>query len=71
MFYYITESVLSLSLPTGFVRSLLRIVTDPGGFPLTYPNSLLLVNRGFLLNSPAHALLDTTTFIYTIIPYLW
>ncbi|MFL5694089.1 MAG: hypothetical protein ACJ795_20040 [Ktedonobacteraceae bacterium] len=33
----------------GFVRYLPRDVTDPGGSPLTDPNSLHLVNRRFLL----------------------
>jgi hypothetical protein len=31
------------------VRPLFRVVTYPGGSPLTCPNSLLLVNRSFLL----------------------
>jgi len=46
---YITENVLYWSLPARFVRFLLRVMMYPGGFPLMNPNSLLLVNRGFLL----------------------
>jgi len=53
---YITDNVLSQALPPGFVRCLLRVVTYPGGSPLTDPNSLHLVNRASSYG-PAHALL--------------
>jgi hypothetical protein len=43
---------------------------QPWRLPAEYPNSLLLVNRGFLL-SPAHALLAETIFINLIIAYVW
>jgi len=40
---------LSWPLPAGVVGPLHREVICPGGSPLTNPNSLHLVNRGFLL----------------------
>jgi hypothetical protein len=51
----------------GFVRYLFRVVTYPGGSPLTDPNSLHLVNRASSYG-PAHALLDRTMILEKSIP---
>ena len=59
--YNITDSVLCWLLPTRFARHLLRVVTYPGGSPLMI-RTASTSSTGASSFSPAHALLDLTTF---------
>src|SRR5436189_4912241 len=62
---YITDGVLFQPLPVGFVRYLFRVVTYPGGSPLkirTASTSSTVASS----YSPAHALLNATTFMQTV-----
>jgi len=66
---YITGDVLFQPLPVGFVRHLVRVVLYPGGSPLkirTASTSSTVASS----SSPAHALLNTTTFMEIVYHYI-
>src|ERR1700686_4884256 len=64
---YITESALCWLLPTRFARFLLRVMMYPGGSPLMI-RTASTSSTGASSFSPAHALLDTSTFLQDSIP---